>query len=205
MTDHPIIFSAPVIQALLDGRKTMTRRLAWRKCTCPSPWQKVKPGDRLYVRENWCHTGTGVWTINDARYGARDGHVIYAADGAPGVKWWPSIHMPREFSRLTLEVTATKIEKLTAITEEDAAAEGCEDGKLDDGFGPIEMGGGYTIESSGTWASAAGKFQILWNSLHGENAWEEADYAETEVVALSFTVHKRNIDSPTRPQEGGSR
>ncbi len=72
MPDHPIIFSAPMIRALLDGRKTQTRRLAWRERKCsggpindgggqmdyvepsmvrsPSPWQRVQPGDRVWVR-----------------------------------------------------------------------------------------------------------------------------------------------------------
>src|SRR5690242_10686432 len=80
VADIPIIFSAPMVAALLDGRKTMTRRLAWRDGSFvgdrlpkpsehithhnlgstpiplshpPSPWQKVKPGDRLWVREAW--------------------------------------------------------------------------------------------------------------------------------------------------------
>src|SRR5690606_31588063 len=55
-----------------------------------------QPGDRLWVRETWCHTGTGVWNIASAR-AALDGSPIYRADGErPGVKWWPGIHMPRE-------------------------------------------------------------------------------------------------------------
>src|SRR3990167_7127126 len=89
MTDIPIIFSAARVRALLDGRQSMTRRLAWGKkcrhcggtgsvldrarhpthpvscrqcrgvCLAPSPWQKVKPGDRLWVRENFIKTAAG--------------------------------------------------------------------------------------------------------------------------------------------------
>lgn len=229
--DLPIIFSGPMVRALLDGKKTMTRRLAWREklvklgsvCDAmtqgqvemltklqpvPTPWQNVKPGDRLYVREK----------IETQRYGhpfqdkePGDVSVSYAASGALGVEYrrvtvadakWRvidgrkanSIHMPRWASRITLVVTAVKIEPLWKISEADAEAEGCVAGKLDDCFGPRDIGEGWTIESPGSWASAAGMFQILWNSLHGEDAWDQAAENDTEVVALSFDVHLRNID-----------
>lgn len=219
--DIPIIFSGPMVRALLERRKRMTRRMAMSLVKChvcngagyadeagcrpcnlkghrerPSPWQKVKPGDRLWVRENFAVTEGGI--IFDAAGGQMDvvePEVIYAAsyrDTPP--KLTPCIHMPRIYSRITLVVTAVKIEPLWKISEADAEAEGCVAGKLDDGFGPRDFGGGFTIESSGTWASAAGMFQILWNSLHGEDAWDQAIEADTEVVALSFDVHLRNID-----------
>src|SRR5438477_7174905 len=79
MTDIPIIFSAPMVRALLAGDKTMTRRLAWRqvedKLACgvidvPSPWQRVQPGDHLWVRETWCDPES-------------NGRVIYRADLTP--------------------------------------------------------------------------------------------------------------------------
>lgn len=201
--DIPVIFSGPMVRALLNGRKTMTRRLAWGKpmpgkfesdggpltpMLRPSPWQKARPGDRLWVRENYFSKCGEAHHSECCRYAA-------TYDGLAGKpRWVPSIHMPRWASRISLVVTATKIEPLWKISEEDAAAEGCEAGKLDDAFGPRDIGDGWTIESSGTWASAAGKFQILWNSLHGENAWDEAAQMDTEVVALTFTVHQANID-----------
>ncbi|MEA2989299.1 MAG: hypothetical protein QOG83_2010, partial [Alphaproteobacteria bacterium] len=120
--DIPIIFSAPMVRALLDGRKTMTRRLAWslpgkagrrakRKDQWPagmwpSSWQNRCPGDRLWVRETWAHV-----PVNPHGWiGA-----IYAADGEEAEdsvadtwefmgKWRPSTHMPRWASRLTLIV-----------------------------------------------------------------------------------------------------
>src|SRR5580692_1161056 len=111
MTDRPIIFSSAMVRALLDGRKTMTRRLA------TSPLRKTGMGDRLWVRES-------VW-LNQGDVGA--GRVRYRAT-EPDFKgyWTPSIHMPRWASRITLEVTGSRIERLQAITERDAQAEGAE-------------------------------------------------------------------------------
>jgi hypothetical protein len=178
MTDIPIIFSATMVLALLGGRKTMTRRLAWRKRTHfqnpldddyrvkrPSPWQRTQPGDRLWVREAFCFpNGTKTaWHRADSPWADDD-----------RVKWRPSIHMPRRVSRLTLTVTAVKIERLQAISEHDAYAEGVH---------------GYRQKEG------RAAFEAIWQDLHGAGAWD----ANPEVVALSFTVEQRNIDtaSPT--------
>lgn len=194
--DIPIIFSAPMVRALLDGRKTMTRRLAisakvrdnWGMRTLvtnPSPWQKVQPGDRLWVRENWCRfpenapDGMGACDYYMAdRKGSRLEAEVMKRNG---VKWIPSIHMPRDVSRLTLVVTATKIERLVQISEADAEAEGA------------------ARDHSVKWAAGdpgcvqdvyRRNFAALWRSLHGEQSWD----ANPEVVAISFTVHQCNID-----------
>lgn len=167
-----------MVRALLDGRKTMTRRLAWRyasrtslsggRCVStnpmmfenPSPWQRVKPGERLWVRENFALElqGSGEAPIEPKR-------VMYAADG----KTWdgptvPCIHMPRWASRLTLTVTAVKIERLHDISEADKLAEG---------------------------ATPDRPFGTVWKAIHGEDGWA----ANPEVVAISFTVERRNIDT----------
>lgn len=192
--DRPIIFSTPMIRALLDGRKTQTRRLAWRDhrqdtahvdgeavetvvTRKPSPWQRVKPGDRLWVRESWRQ---GVYEI------------YFRADGEMGrsTRWCPSIHMPRWASRLTLTVTATKIERLQEISEEEARMEGVE--------GEISFTAQYTTDRH----YYSRGFAKLWDELHGSGSWD----ANPEVVALTFTVEKRNIDagdvpSDTEPKE----
>lgn len=198
MKDHPIIFSRPMVLALLAGRKTQTRRLlyiekkvrhgippmtgefliehrpptstAFDTYFALSGWQRVKPGDRLWVRENW--------RADDFDKDDPD-RTIYQADAPAGVlaetkgiiKWRPCIHLPRTRSRLTLTVTETKIERLQAISHDDAVAEGV-------GIFPISM-------------SAQKTFSKLWQSLHGPQSWE----ANPEVVALTFTVHERNIDA----------
>jgi hypothetical protein len=194
--DMPVIFSRLMVRALLDGRKTMTRRLAWREEKVdgrrkPSPWQQVKAGHRLWVREKWrpddfaASDATRTIFMADATGGA-----LRETEGA--IRWRPSIHLPRVRSRLTLIVEAVKIEPLLAISEDDARAEGFEAGQLNDGFGPKDFGGGYTIESPGTYASAAGMFQITWAKLHPE--WD--GYSSPEVVAVSFRVVKANVDAP---------
>jgi hypothetical protein len=202
MRDIPIIFSGPMVRALLDGRKTMTRRLAWGKRyrrrngeeggLLPSSWQFVMPGDRLWVRENWalkdCGRRVGVdaatwpqgFPVDRAQYIATDTAPSTNTDGSP--YWWnqrPCIHMPRWASRLTLVVTSTKDETLQAITELDAMLEGVEPAVAG------HRGDGEPIKTYRT------GFCRLWNQLHGESAWLD----NPQVVALTFTVHKQNIDA----------
>lgn len=118
MTDHPILFSGPMVNALLEGRKTQTRRMAWRPCPkcggksgfcnyCadvgkfPSPWLKVKAGDRLWVRETWAEEHP--LAVQEGRFSieGRAGipgppgvtyRVIYRADGEPLQVWRKSGH-----------------------------------------------------------------------------------------------------------------
>jgi len=242
MTDRPILFSAPMVRALLEGRKTQTRRLAWKDAPMPDDqigaamndapsaekftiekptlWQKAKPGDRLWVRETWAH----YQTINYVRRsGGRtfsevsDGLALYRADGHStiqdarehirlmsgldleaveiyGDRWRPSIHMPRWASRLTLVVTETRVERLLDISEDDARAEGFEDGTLNDGWAeprPITDCPGWAIQAGDTLCSAAGMFLLTWSKLHTD--WD--GYSSPDVVALSFAVHQKNIDA----------
>lgn len=158
MASRPILFSGPMVRAILGGRKTQTRRTlrgtpsltgqpeqvdgqtphicgdsGWHfrrgdgRCEWHIACPYGQPGDKLWVRETWgardirgCSAPriADIDTVND--------RVEYRADGMPddGRHWFPSIHMPRWASRLTLEVTAVRVERLQAITEEDAIAEG---------------------------------------------------------------------------------
>jgi hypothetical protein len=204
MADYPIIFSAPMVRALLDGRKTMTRRLAWHsnkktgaayvEKARRSLWQKATPGDRLWVRENFARVPASAYRMSDGVQQTidptdRDFAAIYAAGwerSAP--KWKPSIHMPRWASRLTLVVTAVKMERLQEISEGDAIAEGIEWIPELDPVGPCKWRV-YTQPHAGT-SSPVASFESLWASLHGDGAWNQ----NPEVVALSFTVHATNID-----------
>lgn len=153
MKTRPIIFSTPMVRALLDGRKTQTRRLI------TSPLAKADPGDLLYVREAWRPVNSG-----DPSKGAR-----YRFDaGTDQTVWRPSIHMPRWASRLTLKVTDRRVQLLHWISEEDAIAEGCT----------------HNV------ATARSEFVALWSQLHGTESW----LRNPEVVALTFEVHKVNVD-----------
>jgi hypothetical protein len=196
MTDRPIIFSAPMVRALLEGRKTQTRRLAWvtakawggvttNPCQPKEPpgegrrwvyssWTDVKPGDRLYVREASCVIDYRCrYRADEERFEPKDF----------GLRWRPSIHMPRWASRLTLTVTDVRVQRLREISEADAVAEGCEcdsDGWRD-----------YQFPATQCCGTAIDSYRTLWNSLHGPEAWD----ANPWVAAISFTVERRNIDA----------
>lgn len=223
MTDHPIIYSPPMVHALWDGRKTMTRRLAWRTVLAdsgvyagiarerrPTPWQKVREGDRLWVREahwrwgKWQHEGDR-WRFDPA---GRDLDSFGFADKAPGehflkrrhdvLAWWrrPAIFHPRDASRLTLLVDATKIERLHAISNRDAIAEGMV--FVDHGLDRFKQQNNGWHWSPGEAARGPDfcvytpqfAFANLWLHLHGPGAWSK----NPEVVALTFRVVKANID-----------
>jgi hypothetical protein len=143
------------------------------------------PGDRLWVRETWCHTGTGVWTIADAR-GATDGTPIYKADRDEwrgGEKWWPSIHMPRWFSRLSLEITDVRVEQLQDISDEDAQAEGA---FFD---GTYWRGGVHPIKGTlQYWPSPKRAFEAIWRTINGEESWAQNPW----VWVVSFSVVPQN-------------
>ena len=118
MTAKPILFSAPMVAALLDGRKTQTRRLF------VPPLRDFKlryaPGDRFWVKETTAiHPGIGWFGYI---HGPNPVSIEELKDA--GAKIIPSIFMKREDSRLTLEITGVKVEKLGDISEIDAVAEG---------------------------------------------------------------------------------
>lgn len=220
MADHPIIFSAPMVRALLSGAKTQTRQLAWRWVKDrderhlsnddangthqPSPWQRVRPGDRLWVREAaWIPPHPDEISESDLRCGADTWEPSYHADGPdPYVedyrRWdWksrPSIHMPRWASRITLHVEAVRVERLRDISEGDAIAEGVEMESADPpfyyvpGIYPHSLTAVGVEEPGGRHATRS--FAKLWNTLHGPGAWD----ANPEVVVLQFRVVKGNID-----------
>ena len=177
MTVRPIIFSGPMVNALLAGRKSQTRRLA------TSPLAKCQPGDLLYVRER-LECRSSVPRLDDAATVELALCAFYAAgpDLQPAVHAWPgkrpygsipSIHMPRALSRLTLEVTEVRRQRLRDISDGDALAEGID--------GSVMFVSGQPVK----------RFGELWASLHGEASWE----ANPDVVAISFMVHRQNVDA----------
>ena len=145
MPIKPILFNTEMVRAILDGRKSCTRRLVkflsgenpkWtgyikdgsmlyngrnEPCIRTQPYQ---PGDILYVRETWC-----ALPVNEA--GHMRGHSVYyykadrdlRPEGWRG-NWHPSIHMPKEAARIWLKVTDVRVERLQEITEDQTEEEG---------------------------------------------------------------------------------
>jgi len=199
MADRPLLFSGSMIRALIDGRKTQTRRALKSPYgtleLTSNGWKpvhtKVFTGDRLWVRE------TLKADSND------QGHrwITYAADGSVtphGLVMWdwkrdsiPSIHMPRWASRLTLTVTDVRVERLQDISEADAVAEGCFKGKAS---GRVFANETAMHLGGDEWSSARDWYADLWETINGPEAWN----ANPWVVAYTFTVDKRNIDQIAR-------
>ena len=129
MKERPILFGGDMVRAILDGRKTQTRRpvkldFSGRVRRARRSWHLEDPnavnacpfgapGDRLWVRETWACPQT-------VTYYRADEEALLPR----GEKWTPSIHMPRWASRIALEVTAVRVERVQDITEKDALAEG---------------------------------------------------------------------------------
>lgn len=255
MKELPIIFSGPMVRAILDGRKTQTRRIVkpprrWPEFSHCDPfamppavwWWNGKhdrvgvrkecphgqPGDRLWVRETW--QDVHPLQVAEGRY-SQEGRAgipgppmvkyrtIYRADGEyPRIHfnhpdgshvddwpyrsvctgedctrrhlhpaesytgWMPSIHMPRWASRITLEVTGVRVERLQDITEDDARAEG------------IEQTARLVTDRDGTYwvcdsdSDLVGGFGCLWDSLNAKRApWESNPW----VWVIEFRLRER--------------
>jgi len=221
MREYPILFSAPMVRALLDGRKTQTRRLVkpqpmdgWLPEVgpyCPTmvdkdgecyPGDEIfgasdenegrkspfgRPGDRLWVRETWDFRSWATPPTNP-----NDIRIAYGADGeqkmleAPASwhptvynyeRWRPSIHMPRWASRLTLEITDVRVQRLQGLTESDALAEGI----IPDEIGKVAS---LTLEriKGEKWPGPVLQFAYLWGQIYGEESWDENPW----VWAVSF-------------------
>ena len=194
MTDRPILFSGPMVRALLDGRKTQTRRVIkpqptddivrvngyWFDHARGVDSKEITPfmvGDKLWVPETWQDVAEGYLTIYRADYPdcvpAHFENVPALADLK--TTWRPSIFMPRKASRLTLFVTDVRVERLQSISEADAEAEGAKPVLVppDGGSAPFFEG-----------------YREIWERINGRASWD----ANLWVVAVSFTVIRGNID-----------
>lgn len=183
MRERPILFSGPMVRAILAGNKTQTRRVvkpqpagAWAapgKTSCPYG----QPGDRLWVRES-THRRPMLNLLTGEPLADKYDGGAYTADGADvltpegfDLAWWysrkscPSIHMPRFACRLVLEVTGVRVERLNEISEADARAEGCPftwDGKqYEPPLPEVDSWQGYGRAS----------FSLLWSQINGAESW----------------------------------
>ena len=183
MIERGMIFNAEMVRAILDGRKTQTRRIVklqpdedgLAKVT-NGPWVDTSErnyrcpfgdvGDRIWVRETWAEAGASAPNLKLYRANYPE-HLPSHYENVPPaneIRWTPSIHMPRWASRILLETTDVRVELLNAISERDAQAEGV--GKLR---------GGYWQHYQPGWTqhqlSARGSFVTLWKSIYGEESW----------------------------------
>ncbi|WP_395275112.1 hypothetical protein V1577_20235 [Enterobacter bugandensis] len=178
MTERGMIFNGEMVRAILDGRKTQTRRII-KDCTVGrDPISKFiqigkkfigcypedvpelireccpygVPGDRIWVRETWAEAGASAPDLKlyRANYPA---HVPAHYENVPpaeDVRWTPSIHMPRWASRILLEITDVRVEQLNDISEEDARSEG------------ISGSSARDVKEA---------YAALWRSIYGSDSW----------------------------------
>lgn len=181
MRERPILFSAPMVRAILAGTKTQTRRVVKprkdRDMGCELAPNELagevnggeyrnaycEPGDHLWVRETWApHFMYEGVKPADILIDARS-CLFYAADGGitggcgasqRAKRWRPAIHMPRAASRITLEVTGVRVERLNDISRGDAMAEGCPFPNMADGENPRHW------------------YMQLWEQINGAGSWD---------------------------------
>lgn len=192
MTEKPILFSAPMVRAILDGRKTQTRRACKHQHWSYSELHDVNKegfvvkknlpevscpygfvGGRLWVRET-CATQHKYYHL-PPRMIPRDAPIHYAAtEDRGGLMWRPSIFMPRWASRITLEITGVRVERVNEISEEDAKAEGieCGDGKNEGFFATYPKDEEYP----GWTNDPRDSFHSLWDSINAKRGfgWEKS-------------------------------
>lgn len=206
MKERGMIFNGEMVRALLDGRKTQTRRpvkfpLIDKNMGCELAGNELagelaagnywnspfgKPGDRIWVRETWAEAGAGAPDLKLYRANYPE-HVPTHYENVPPadeMRWTPSIHMPRCASRITLEITGARVERLNSISQEDAQAEGMEL----TGWRPT-----YSDPDSGgeVW-TPYDKFAQLWKSIYGEGSW----HANPWVWVIEFKVVTNVQDNP---------
>lgn len=206
MKERPILFSAPMVQAILTGNKTQTRRVIKWPLMDKTQWFELdqsygielanpsspidhlcpygKIGDQLWVRENgWerpertrqmMREGADTWK---PYYYDADGLNEHDVDDFKswGFKRRPSIHMPRWASRIQLEITNIRVERLQDISRADAIAEGIKRSGLTingisegDHFYDYEM---KTEDMCEWFTNPIASFQSLWHSINGPDSW----------------------------------
>lgn len=221
MKERGMIFNGEMVRAILDGRKTQTRRpLKWKQTRFTEigeredgsnwPWsedtEKVcdhwhpcpfgAVGDRIWVRETYQgplfdyeHMES---YLEDSSKFEKPDFCMYRADGKPAPEfydaddnlhcgWRPSIHMPRWASRITLEITDVRVERLNGISETDAEAEGINMEALFDSQDCYDCIADHNMTGRPT---AKGAFKYLWESIYGEENWQ----ANPWVWVIEFKV-----------------
>jgi len=213
MKERPILMSGPMVRAIMNGRKTQTRRVVtsrnslydgwewtygfplaaahdWAKAWVdhgpspaenPGPYLKLplpsedtvhriyprwQPGGRFWVKETYCECEQRqrfYYAATDPRPRVFAAGFLGHGVNPPDMDWVPSIFCPRKASRITLEVTATRVERLQDITEADAKAEGADIQK--------ECPGGCWVICGPSVGSHREGYRWLWEKLNGRGSW----------------------------------
>lgn len=201
MADRSMLFSGPMVRAILDSRKSQTRRVLkpltarqrekghWDAQAHGGVWWIVPyhVGQRLWVRETFALTqhGKPVYRADACDQTGARWHSITPGDPEREVCWTPSIHMPRWASRLTLTVTDVRVQRLQEISEADAVAEGGPPSHAS--IDCISREYGYP-DFSRSW------FAQTWDSINGKRpgcSWDDNPW----VVTVGFSAERRNIDA----------
>ena len=176
MSEKPILFSGEMVRAILEGRKTQTRRtvkpkflydptddgwdILWATGQLTCPYGEV--GDRLWVRETW-HYDSHMHELTGGEPDAPDGRylhrLVYRADNPDWQAyggWRPSIFMPRWACRLELVVKSVRVERLQDIGHSDMKAEGC--------LPPNNAGGSWDYLRETYW-------KPLWDSINAKRGY----------------------------------
>ncbi|HEH6433212.1 TPA: hypothetical protein SHT56_002150 [Pseudomonas aeruginosa] len=215
MKERPILFTGPMVRALLEGRKTATRRIA-KPVKHPdlgniyAPGALVlerepqhvidracpygQPGDRLWVRETWTDVNLfgapalayradedirdlmeepgflddrGAFNYDDPRVKPYP-FACWSAD-LDQARWRPSIHMPRWASRILLEITAVRVERLQDISDDQAEAEGVE---RPENITNVDVWDGAERELFNAMNQPRARFRRLWSDINGSESWD---------------------------------
>lgn len=166
MAIKPILFNTEMVQAILDGRKTCTRRIVKPQPTVHYGAQCIKPpyqpGDIIYVRETWHKYIKRVGKGQNCHLAEFYGYKASVANSEDaGEPWKPSIHMPKEAARIWLKVTDVRVERLQNITPKDAENEGVGNLFYED-IGYSEKNYGTEVDSE--YGIAKEQFAWLWES-----------------------------------------
>lgn len=185
MAIKPILFSTPMVKAVMAGKKSMTRHVVsfnagfnpnwtgyvpdgaviYGSNNIPAAKSKYKQGDILWVRETWCELPV----LPDGSFSGGRTHIYYKADGDLRPECWrgnwqPSIFMPKAAARIFLRAKDVRAERLQDISNEDAIKEGFEGTPClhPDGFPCTDCYNTGWLESPMT------EFAILWDQLNGK-------------------------------------
>ena len=204
MREIPILFSTAMVQAILAGRKSITRRMQGLEKINEKPnnyaYKGIHPDnpsvhifarlflgvwvETIYIKCPYGQHGDVLWvreSFYEPLFEGLNGKYYYKADLVPAgwdFKWKPSIHMPKEAARIWLKVVNVRVERLHEITEQDAIAEGVE---------TLGLYPGYSV-------SSRGKFEGLWNHINGTESWDANPWVwVVEFEVLSTTGRPCNI------------